>query len=69
MYSNIQDVILMQLIRTAAHLQLKSRLEQRTPTDHMEVQVSLATTGEIVYSSTYSEVKNLSVETTTAHLP
>ena len=32
-----------------------------TPTDHMEVQVSLATTGETVYSSTYSEVNDLRV--------
>ena len=32
-----------------------------TPTDYMEVQVSLATTGETVYSSTYSEVNDLRV--------
>ena len=32
-----------------------------TSIDYMEVQVSLATTGETVYSSTYSEVNDLRV--------
>ena len=49
------------MIRIAAHLQLKSRQGRRTPTDDMEVQVSLATTGETVFSTTYSEVNDLRV--------
>ena len=45
----------------AAHIQLKLRLGRMTRHDDMEVQVSLATTGEHVYSSAYSEVNDLRV--------
>ena len=59
--SDIQEVIQIQVTRTAAHLQPKSRQGRRTPIDHMEVQISLATTGETVFSTTYSEVNDLRV--------
>ena len=50
-----------QRVCAVAHIQLKPRSGQMTRYDDMEVQVSLATTGEHVYSSAYSEVNDLRV--------